>query len=150
MATQRNSKTTDGWKKAGQHEVTLPSGFQVTITVPNLPNLVKTGYFPNNLVQEALKTLADPDQEVTQEVIGQQAEFYSKLVAISVVEPKVTEDEVNDLPFEDVEMIVAIATRQRDLDAVGHHIGGLHTQEDWRRFRGLTAEPTDVAGIQGS
>lgn len=129
----------DGWKKARQHKVTLPSGTEVTIQVPNLALLVKTGQLPNELVQQAIGTLQA--NKLTAEAIAEQADFYAKLVCATVKEPAVTEDDVlgdNPLPFEDVEMLVEIATRQRDLDALGHHIGGLHTSRDWRAFRGVT------------
>jgi hypothetical protein len=64
-----------------------------------------------------------------------------------VKEPVITEEDVHDLPFEDVELLVEIATRQRDLDAVGNHVGGLHTNKQWRQFRGLTHLDQDVEGL---
>lgn len=140
------SKTkADAWKAAGTHDITLPSNTQVKIRVPNLPTLVKTGQLPNALVAEALTTIQSG--ELTAEVISQQAEFYNKLVVASVVDPAVTEEDVPELPFEDVEMIVEIATRQRDTDALGHHIAGLHTSKDWRKFRGLEDFYPDVEGV---
>lgn len=135
---------TDAWKAAGTHTVMLPSGTEIKLRVPNLPTLVKTGQLPNALVAEALETIQTG--KVTAEVISQQAEFYSKLVALSVVEPAISEEEVVDLPFEDVELIVEIATRQRDVDALGHHLAGLHTNKDWRKFRGLLDFDEDVEG----
>ena len=139
MATQteKTSKTTlAGWKKAKRHAVTLPSGVQVQVEIPNLPALIKTGQIPNDLVDLTIKA-AQGDLIVSKELIEQQADFTSKLVALTVKEPEITEDDVADLPYEDCELIVEVATRQRDLDAEGHHIGGLEKSADFRKFRGL-------------
>lgn len=138
-------KTLTAWSKAKRHTVALPSGYEIEVEIPNLPQLVKTGYLSNELVSEALSALQT--QKLTPEVIINQAEFYDKLIAITVKEPAVTEEEVKDLPFEDVELIVEIATRQRDLDALGRHIGGLHTQAEFRKFRGLNYGDADLEGV---
>lgn len=135
------------WKARRRHTVTLPSGFEAEIEVPNLPLLVKTGQLPNALVAEALGTVQSG--KLTVEAISEQSDFYSKLVVATVKEPEITEDDVtgpDPLPFEDVEMLVEIATRQRDLDALGHHIGGLHTSKAWRTFRGLDHLDSTVEG----
>lgn len=128
--------TTAGWKKSKVHAVTLPSSAVVELEIPNMPVLIKTGQIPNNLVDIAVKA-ARGTLEIDRDLMEQQAEFAAKIVALSCKNPVVKEEEVQDLPFEDVEMIVEIATRQRDLDALGHHVGGLHTQADFRAFRNL-------------
>lgn len=138
----------EGWKKSRRHTVTLPSGFEAEIEVPNLPLLVKTGQLPNSLVQEAIGAIQSG--KMTAEAIAEQADFYSKLVITTVKSPALTEDDVvgpDPIPFEDVEMLVEIATRQRDLDALGHHIGGLHTSKAWRTFRGLEHLDPALAGV---
>ncbi len=56
---------------------------------------------------------------------------------MTVVEPKLKETDLVDLPYEDQEFIVGVATRQRDLDAEYQHIGGLTKSENFRRFRQL-------------
>lgn len=139
MATQteKTSKTTlAGWKKAKRHEVTLPSGVTVQVEIPNLPALIKTGQIPNDLVDLTIKA-AQGDLVVSKELIEQQADFTAKLVTLTVKEPEVTDEDVADLPYEDCELLVEVATRQRDLDAEGHHIGGLEKSADFRKFRGL-------------
>jgi hypothetical protein len=145
--TVQKSKTASDWKKNRRHTITLPSGFVVQIEIPNLPVLVKTGQLPNDLVTEALGTIQSG--KLTAEAIAEQAPFYAKLVVATVKDPVVTEDDVigdDPLPFEDIEMIAELATRQRDLDAVGNHIGGLHTSKQWRTFRGLEHLDTSVEG----
>jgi hypothetical protein len=127
------------WKKAGIHDVTLASGFKVKIKLPNLPELVRSGEFPNHLVDTAIKVASTPaeDQKITPEDVKAQAEFYCALVSFALVEPAVTPEDVKELPFEDIELLAALATRQRDLDALGHQIAGLDKNEDWRKFRGI-------------
>lgn len=147
-ATQeKTSKTTlAGWKKAKRHGVTLPSGVSVQVEIPNLPALIKTGQIPNDLVDLTIKA-AQGDLIVDKELISQQADFTAKLVAITVKEPEITEDDVAELPYEDCELLVEVATRQRDLDAEGHHIGGLEKSADFRRFRGLDFGDTTLADL---
>jgi hypothetical protein len=132
------------WKKLKGHTITLPSSAVVEIEIPDLPNLVKTGQIPNELVDVAIGVANG--KKVTREDIVQQADFYNKLCAITVKQPAVTEEDFasGSVPFEDKELIVEIATRQRDLDAVGHHIGGLEKVSEWRSFRGLSYSYEDV------
>ncbi len=133
------------WKKAKRHPVTLPSGFEVEIEIPNLPLLVKTGHFPNDLVDAAIGAIQR--QEITKELVDQQSDFYHKLVALTVKSPEITEEDVVELPYEDIELLVELATRNRDVDALGRHIAGLHTSREWRKFRGLDYGDEDVAGL---
>lgn len=138
------SKTTKTqWFKAKRHEgVTLPSGTVVTVQIPNLPLMLKTGQLPNQLVEAAVSQqnlAAKGNLEVTREMIEEQWDYYSFLVSKTVAEPELTQDEVAEIPAEDVEMLVEIATRQRDMDAVYRHLAGLEQQETFRQFRGLFA-----------
>jgi hypothetical protein len=146
-ATQEAPRTATlaQWKKAKRHNVTLPSGVTVAIEIPDLPELLKTGQIPNDLIEAAIKSVQG--EKVTPELIEQQPEFYKQLVLKTVAEPKLTEADYDDIPYEDKEMIVELATRQRDLDALGHHIAGLHTSRDFRRFRGLDNFDEDVADL---
>lgn len=132
------------WKKLKTHPITLPSSAVVDIEIPDLPNLVKTGAIPNELVDVAIGVANG--KKVTREDIIQQADFYNKLCAITVKNPAVSEDDFASgaVPFEDKELIVELATRQRDLDAVGHHIGGLEKVSAWRSFRGISDSYEDV------
>lgn len=146
MPEQRKS-TVAAWKKAKRHTVTLPSGVSVEIELPNIQFLLKTGQIPNSLVQIVTKAATDSSFRVTPEMLAEQWDYTSFLVAKTVVEPSVTPEEVAELPSEDVEMIVDLALRNRDLDALGHHLAGLETQESFRRFRGLDSGDTGVSGL---
>ncbi len=131
-----STTTLAAWKKAGIHTITLATGIEVDIKLPNLPELVSAGEFPNHLVEVAIN-VASGESKVTAEEIKAQAEFYRELVSKTLVAPKLTPEEVKDVPFEDIELIAAIATRQRDVDALGEHIAGLDKSEQWRKFRGI-------------
>lgn len=131
MATSKTN-----WKKAKVHkDITLPSGEQVDIQIPNLPALVKAGALPNELLEVATKAAATG--QVPDDLLEKLDDYHRFLVARTVVAPAITEEEVNDLPTEDIEMLVSFATRQRDTDAIGHHLAGLETVAEFRRFRGL-------------
>jgi len=143
------SKTTKTqWFKAGRHEgVTLPSGTIVTIQIPNLGLMMKTGQLPNSLIEAAVDQQNNGSAEVTREMIEQQWEFYAFLVSKTVAEPQITIDEVEQVPAEDIEMIIEFATRQRDMDAVYKHLSGLETQESFRKFRGIASGDSDLADL---
>lgn len=135
------------WKKRKTHEVTLPSGAQVTIQIPNLPLLAKAGQVPNKLLEVVMGAQNSPNFQVTPELIAEQADFSAFLVAKSVVDPVITEDDVAELPYEDVEMVMDFALRNRDFDAVGHHIAGLEAVDTFRRFRGLDLGDETSTGV---
>lgn len=129
------------WKKNKNHTITLLSGTVVEIRIPDLPTLVKTGNIPNELIDVAI-SVSEGKKKINRETIIEQADFFNLLCSLTVVTPKVSlEDFAADvLPFEDKEMLVEFATRQRDIDAIGHHIAGLEQVKSFREFRGITAE----------
>jgi hypothetical protein len=136
------------WKKQAEHHPTLPSGATVGIRIPDLPRLIETGVIPNHLTDAALSVAAGgSDDAPTRELIVQQREFTDLLVLQTVVEPKLSEADLESIPYEDKEMIVQIATRQRDLDALGEHLAGLTTSEKFRRFRRLGEFNTPLEGL---
>lgn len=137
------------WKKAGTHTIRLHSGVYVDIRIPDLPALIEAGHIPQNLLDAALGAVGASGEESkpTKELIVQQREFTDKLVQLTVVNPELSDEDVKDVPYEDKELLVAIATRQRDFDAEYKHIGGLDTSDSFRRFRGLTAGDEDVEGL---
>lgn len=136
----------NSWKKSKDHEITLPSGTKVKIALPNLPLLIKAGQIPNSLLDIVVQAQGG-DFKVTPELLAEQADYTSFIVAKTVVDPHIDEADVADLPYEDVEMIMDFAMRNRDLDAVGHHLSGLDQVKDFRRFRGLDAGDEIGAGL---
>lgn len=124
------------WKKNKRHEITLPSGTKVKIEVPNLRLLIKSGQIPNSLIEAATKAAAGgANSAPTPEMLEQQEQFYAKLVVVTVKEPEITEEDVVDLPFEDIELLADIATRQTNIDGAGNHIGGIVLTDEYAGFR---------------
>lgn len=138
--------TASDWIGQAVHEVTLPSGFKAKIKIPNLPQIIKTGGIPNDLLKAALKAQSF-DVELTEDDLKREAEYNELIVLEAVVEPEITKDDIPSLPYEDLAMLIEIAMRQRDVDAVGHHIGGLETSAEWRRFRGLDSFDEDLSNV---
>lgn len=126
-----------GWKNNAQHVIVLPSGSVVKIRVPDLSLMIETGTIPQNLMDAALGVAMDPASKPTKELIAQQREFTDIVTLKTVVDPVLDEEDAKDIPYEDKEMLVAIATRQIDMDAEGSHIAGLDKSEKFRRFRRL-------------
>lgn len=133
----RKVATKAGWKKNAEHIIVLPSGTVVKIRVPDLARMIEVGTIPQNLMDAALGVAMNPAEKPSRELISTQREFTDLVTIVTAVEPKIADDDVADVPYEDKEMLVAIATRQIDLDAEGSHIAGLDKSEKFRRFRKL-------------
>lgn len=151
MSTEQDTQTVaslSGWKKAAKHVVTCPSGTVIGIRIPDLPAMIEAGEIPQHLLDAALGVAGGgEDAKPSIDLIKQQREFTDKLVLLTVVEPKLSDADVREVPYEDKEFIVSVATRQRDLDALGDHIGGLTKSEKFRRFRRLGEFDKDVEGL---
>lgn len=126
-----------GWKKAATHHPLMPSGVRVGIRIPDLPGMIEAGDIPQHLLDVALQVAGGTADSVkpSVELVKQQREFTDHLVMKMVVEPKLSEADLAEIPYEDKEMLVAIGTRARDRDAEGSHLAGLDTSEKFRRFR---------------
>lgn len=135
---QATPATKEAWRNARDHLVTLPSKTQVTIRIPNLPNIIKAGNIPNALMAVATQVAATGSvKKLDAEVIKEIPDFYRYLVSTTVVKPELAPEDVDDLPYEDIELIVALATRETEFDAVGHQLAGLEKIDSFRRFRNL-------------
>lgn len=148
-ADTQKAATATAWKKAAVHYPLLPSGVRVGIRIPNLPALIEAGEVPQHLLDAALgqAATADVPKAPTKEEIVHQREFTDFLVKYTVVDPKLTDADVKEVPTEDKEFLVALATRTRDLDAEGEHIAGLTKSENFRRFRELGEFSPTLAGL---
>lgn len=124
------------WKQANVHKgVTLPSGVIVEISIPSLPRMIKAGQVPNHLIDVAIEQ--GSADKITKEVLEQTWDFTKFIVPQMIVSPKITEEDVEDLPALDLEMLISFASRTTDVDAVGHQLGGLETQDSFRNLRGF-------------
>lgn len=130
------------WTALRVHTLTLPSGAVVRAMIPDLSLLIAADAVPDSLRGIAMEELmgdivamrieAGTDQnkpEVTldKEKLSKLADLHYWLVAEMLVEPKVTVEELRDPetrpPNPDLEMLTAIATRERDEDAAGRTLG---------------------------
>lgn len=136
-------------KKRRFHEgVTLPSGAVVTITLPNLGQMIHAGSLPNDLIQAALKQQSQSaDTQLTEEDLKKDWEFIKWVVPLTLHEPKIEPDDVADLDPMDITMIANLAARRTDMDAVGHQLGGLETQASFRKHRGIIDIDEALAGV---
>lgn len=153
-APEPRTKSKDAWKAKKVHrDVVLPSGATVDITLPNIAQMAKTGSIPNGLLRIALKQDPKPGETKpeAEDILKENWEFAEFIVPIMVVEPAgLTVDDVNELPPEDVELLVAFAIRQTDTDAAHRHIGGLETYQSFRDARGIFTSDPDILGVQSS
>lgn len=143
--SESKTVTKTAWIKNKRHTVTLPSSAVVEIELPNLALLMKSGAIPNTLIETVTRIQNTGDFTLTPEMLKEQYDFTAFVVSKTVVNPAITVEDVDSLPPEDIEMIMDFAMRNRDVDILGHHIGGLEQQADFRRFRslGLSDEATE-------
>lgn len=149
MSTTPSTTSKSAWKKAGVHTVTLPTGAVVKIRIPNLAQMAQAGELDNDLLQYAVPSLPEnpeeePSPEQKKENLTKLANFHQWLVSKTLVEPTLSPEEVKEtVPTPDLEVLVELASRRRDMDVVGHQIGGLEVSADWRKFRGIPAGDED-------
>lgn len=149
MSQQTASKS--AWKKAGVHTVRLPSGVFVDIRIPNLAQMAKAGELDNELLQYAVPSISDvetddkdPTPEEKKANLTKLADFHAWLVSHTLVDPKLSPEEVSEtVPTPDLEVLVELASRRRDMDVEGHHIGGLEVSAEFRKFRGIDSSESD-------
>lgn len=142
------------WKKAKTHYPMLPSGSRVGVQIPDLPRMIEAGSIPQHLLEAAVgaarNAMAADNESLTSDKIVQNAkeerEFTDIVTLFTVVEPKLSESDLTDIPVEDKQFLVALATRSRDLDALGDHLAGLTKSEKFRRFRKLGEFDPDLEG----
>lgn len=144
--TKTKAASKDTWKQANVHTgVTLPSGTVVDIKIPSLPQLIKAGQVPNHLIDIAVEQ--GSSDKIDREVLEQTWEFTCFIIPKMLVNPEISEDDVADLPALDLEMLIGFASRVTDLDAVGHQLGGLETQDSFRNVRGLDLTTEDLLNL---
>jgi hypothetical protein len=134
----QKSSSVSRWKQLGKPQpITLPSGTVVKIKVPDLAEMLRAGEVPNELVAVAAEARDDiAPSGFDLERVKEATDFMRFLVSATVVEPKISPEDVPELPVLDRDVILEFALRQRDTDAVGHQLYGLELLADWRRFRG--------------
>jgi hypothetical protein len=147
-------KDLKAWGAKKRHQVTLPSGAEVEIEIPDLPALMAAGTIPQDLLDTAIE-LADQDPASFKgrsgELVKEQRILTNTLVRITVKSPDLTDssdDEIEtNIPVPDREMIAEFALRQRDIDANFEHIGGLHKSASFRAARGIPDPDEGFSGL---
>lgn len=127
------------WKQKKTGDITLPSGVNVKIEIPDLPEMLREGTVPNELVKfavEAEKGLQGDaiEDEFNLEKVKEATDFMRWVVSVTVKEPVLTPEDVPELPALDTDMILEFAMRRRQVDAVGHQLFGMETIDKWRKF----------------
>lgn len=131
--------TKSAWKKAAVHSgVVCPSGAVISIRLPNLPKLAESGEIPNELVD--LATAAEQVElgDIPKDALEKLSKLQDFLISETVVEPEVSLEEVNELPYEDLIFLGELAHRRRDVDALGNQIAGLDKLAKYATFRTVT------------
>jgi hypothetical protein len=151
-AENRSSRKTtakSSWLKSGLHTITLHSGAVVKIRYPNLALMIRLGLVPTQLRTVAMKVakgeinmvgggigedMPDDKSDEAFEELGKLVELLDMLVMQMVAEPELTQEDVDQMPAEDRDMLLAIANRERDVDAVGRRLG-VEPLDRWDTFR---------------
>jgi hypothetical protein len=140
MAESKNGSTSDSlaaWKKRRSHHIQVDSGAWVDILFQDLGKLIQGDAVPKELTQIALQQSLAPGEAVrkifeqieagetekTMELARQLDDLDKWMVSESVVKPKLTREDVDELPPGDVEMLCDIIGRRRKTDARGVFLG---------------------------
>lgn len=144
------------WKRrAGPHNATLKSGQRVTFRVLGLGELALLDAVPDHLrelvalhqlnrgaggidaviAREMLDVQTDPSKAAEfQQRLRDLAEVTKRLVVEALVEPKVTLDDLDGLPWEDLEELMRLCTGQLPFDSAGVRVG-VEALDAWATFR---------------
>lgn len=158
----------DQWRKRVIQNVTLPSGQQVTIRIPGLGALARLDALPKELAEIALLEIsreggaaaalakdivaaAGGDDEAADsrvaEGIRRLGELTKRLVVESLIDPKLTYEELDDVPEDDLEKLMRIVSRRDPFDSAGRVIGALPVS-DLAAFQETHGCPPDCGHCQ--
>lgn len=149
--------TAGSWKKrGGPHRITLPSGMRVTARVLGLSQLARLEGLPEDLTDAVvvhvvnlekgglpaaigaeLSKAGHGDEDAAEKANQYIADFgrlTKHLVAEALVEPELKVDELDEVPEEDLEMLMRIVTGRQGFDAAGVRIG-VEPLDAWATFR---------------
>lgn len=142
----RRARTAADLKRRAVHDnVVLPSGAIVSIRLPNLPLLVKSGKLPNALVDAAIRSRNV--EEVTREMIEEEWDYTEFIIPLILVEPEVEAADVQEMDPSDIQLLLSFVARITDTDAIGRQLGGLDTQESFREFRAEQSLRAALGGV---
>jgi hypothetical protein len=131
------------------HDAELPSGIKVTYRDLSLAELAVLGELPADLLEIAIAEWSEPGVAVArlarapleqlpdkptaeqqaaaeahvQDIFRRLARINRHLVAAALVQPKLTLEELEQVPVPDLEMLSELVNRTRTIDAAGRHVG---------------------------
>jgi hypothetical protein len=144
------SKT--AWKRKRVHQITLPTGQQVLARFPDTTTLFQNEAVSSDLIHVAFMDqfapdmlraiIGDTDKEA--ELLKNFNELGDRLAVDMLVEPKLTLEELREIPQEDLDMLKQIAMRERNTDAKGVVLGVVQL-DVFTTFREAHERSEDVA-----
>jgi hypothetical protein len=125
------------WAKKAVHRITLESGMEVEIRLPDLAILIEGDALPERLRTVAAELwqtgapalVGAPDGEgppsLDMEMVKGLAALRRHLAAMCLVDPPLSAEELQSsgVPAEDIDLLASIAMRERDTDARGVKLG---------------------------
>jgi hypothetical protein len=159
---RRSPTTSDDWagtatawkKRGGPHRITLPSGQRVLARVLGLGSLARLDGLPEDLTDAVVLHVVNlehgglpaviaaelgavsTDPEVAARVSQRISDFgrlTKHLVAEALVEPKLSIGDLEQIPEDDLEMLMRIVTGRQTFDAAGVRIG-VEPLDAWATF----------------
>jgi len=154
--TEAWAGTAGSWKKrGGPHRITLPSGQRVLARVLGLSQLARLEGLPDDLTDAVvmhvvnlehgglpaaigaeLSKAGHGDEQAAEKANQYIADFgrlTKHLVAEALVEPALSVDDLDEVPEEDLEMLMRIVTGRQTFDAAGVRIG-VEPLDAWATF----------------
>ena len=136
------------WLKSGLHTITLHSGATIKIRYPNLALMMRTGLIPTHLRAIATKVAkgevtptgqtmigdGEPTDDAAFDEVVSVVQLMDEIIKHMVVEPELNQEDIDLMPPEDRDLLLAIANRERDVDAVGRRLG-VEPLDRWEKFR---------------
>lgn len=151
--------TKSAWKKrAGPHNITVASGQKVTIRVYGVGELLLRDAIPDDLRDTVALHLLNRDKGGLDAVVGAEmlelgrngddpakreafqqrlrdsARLTKLLVSEALVDPKLTIEELDAVPWEDLEQLMRICTGQETFDSRGVRVG-IERIDAWATFQ---------------
>lgn len=130
------------------HDPVLPSGRQVVYRDVTLAELVQVAELPEELlelvvaewsrpgaaVEQALQPLQElpgkatkaqrvKAEKASRQVVERIRQINRQLIALALVEPEMTAEQLEQVPYADLELLTALINRKTSYDAVGRHVG---------------------------
>jgi hypothetical protein len=163
--------TATAWKKrGGPHRITLPSGQRVLARVLGMASLSRLEALPEDLTDAVVlhvvnlehgglpavigaelgKVTSDPEVAArVQQRISDFARLTKHAVAEALVEPTLTVKELEQIPPDDLEMLMRIVTGRQPFDAAGVRIG-VEPIDAWATFPSSHQCPADCEACKNA